>query len=113
MTPLIDVVFILLLFFMLVSQFHRWQTLRVSTAVQDSTQGQHPAVLVRVQAEGQLDLNGEPLSLAALSERLGALRAKYPQLRVQVQAADAVSLQTLVNVFDQLQAAGVENLVLR
>ena len=98
---------------MLVSQFHRWQTLTVSTAVQGGTQVQNRAVLVRVQAGGQLDLNGEPLNLETLADRLRALRAKHPQLRVQIQAADSVSLQTLVNVFDQLQAAGVENLVLR
>jgi biopolymer transport protein ExbD len=113
LTPLIDVVFILLLFFMLASQFNQWRAVTVSAAGRLADGGAAPAMLVRVHGDGRLDLNGEPLASHSLAERLRQALSREPDLSVQIESADAVSLQDLVSVFDQLHAAGIERMSLR
>lgn len=116
LTPLIDVVFILLLFFLLASHFSQWQALRVdtaATAVSDGDDDQPPALLVRLHADGALDINGEPLILAQLTPELERYRARRPEVSVVLEADTDVRLQSLVGVMDGVVAAGIEGLSLR
>lgn len=113
LTPLIDVVFILLLFFMLASHFHQWRTLTVSSTAQHGSGTSTPAILVRLHGNGTLDLNGEDLPPDALIPRLGRILQRQPSLAVQIQSDNDVPLQALVTLFDQLNAAGVNEMSLR
>lgn len=114
LTPLIDVVFILLLFFMLASTLTRPQA--VPLAAPHSEPARHdrqPALLLRIQADGRLDLNGEPVAADALPALLRERLRETPDLRVLVQPDDAVPLQMTLRLFDQLADAGVPVLRLR
>jgi len=114
LTPLIDVVFILLLFFMLASSLTRLHAVPLDAPGTQMASGDpQPALLLRIQADGQLDLNGEAINAEALPELLRAQLRQAPNLRVLVQPADAVPLQLTLRVFDQLAAAGVPLLKLR
>lgn len=118
LTPLIDVVFILLLFFMLASRLTQLHVVPISTpvaapAAQDlNQQGRAPALLLRVRGQGQLDLNGEPVTLDGLPAALASWLTRRPALRVLVLPSDQVQLQTTMQVFDQLAAAGVLSVAL-
>lgn len=103
LTPLIDVVFILLIFFMLVSNLQRTNMidLRVSDRESAPTQAQDRALLVTVTRDALL-LDGQHVSLAQLREQV----ALQPQRQVALEPADGVSLQHVVNVLDQLRGAG-------
>ncbi len=98
LTALIDVVFILLVFFMLTSRFldERAMDLRTSGGggAMDTT-----LPLLRVLAYG-LELDGEPLSAAALEARLGGRPTR-------VLPAAGVDLQRLVTVLEILNEFGV------
>lgn len=114
LTPLIDVVFILLLFFMLASNLTRLHAVPLDAQASQQTQAEgEPALLLRIQADGQLDLNGELVSAALLPELLREQLQRAPDLRVLVQPDDAVPLQVTLGVFDRLAAAGVPRLRLR
>jgi len=114
LTPLIDVVFILLLFFMLASNLTRLHAVPLDAQASKQPQAEdEPALLLRIQADGQLDLNGEPVSAALLPELLREQLRRAPDLRVLVQPDDAVPLQVTLGVFDRLAAAGVPRLRLR
>lgn len=105
LTPLIDVVFILLVFFMLVSSFVRWNAVRVQTSPAASHRAQpavQHALRVSVFPDGRLLLDGEPVSLDDLVRRVGALRS--PQVRVV--PMPALRLQRLTTVLDRLSRAG-------
>lgn len=103
LTPLIDVVFILLIFFMLVSNLQSTNMidLRVADRNATPTQAQDRALLVTVNRD-TLQLDGQPVSLAQLREQV----ALQPQRQVALEPADGVSLQRIVNVLDQLRGAG-------
>lgn len=114
LTPLIDVVFILLLFFMLASSFLQWQTIELSAPADahGKSSSMEGALLVRVGADGGVDLNGRRLTLAALGDRVRVTLRGDPEQRIFVQPASGVELQTLVTVLDRLTAAGAKNISL-
>ncbi len=118
LTPLIDVVFILLLFFLLASHFHQWRVLQLDTAMAAVTEtsadaSQPPAVLLRVQVDGTLDINGTAVELAGLQAVLDQYRARRADLSVVIAPNSDVRLQALVNVIDAVAAAGIERVSLQ
>lgn len=64
LTPLINVVFILLVFFMLASNYLQWRSIELNApAVQAAGSPLEGAILVRLRTDGSIDLNGERLTL--------------------------------------------------
>ncbi|UHD14855.1 ExbD/TolR family protein [Thiocapsa bogorovii] len=112
LTPLIDVVFILLVFFMLASSLIKWQAVEMG-APASATAGTSlvGAWLVRVRPEG-LDLNAEAIAAAELSRRVASRIAEDPSQRILIQPAAGVSLQRLVDALDLLRDAGATDLTL-
>ena len=72
LTPLIDVVFILLIFFMLATTFMEWREVPLVLAGQaGETSDSHTAVaVVRIEATGNIWLDGAPIAKEALATRL-------------------------------------------
>ena len=114
LTPLIDVVFILLVFFMLASSFLNWRSIALdtvlpSTASHASTNKQ--PLLLGVSAT-ETQLNGEALPMAALLPRLQQRLATEPDLMVHVQPIGETPLQAVVAVLDQLQVANITGITM-
>ena len=108
LTPLIDVVFILLLFFMLASNFQQWRSMKLTASSKSAASpSDAKALVLKVAADGTLELDGRPLASAELAAVLAPHLRRDPAQSVVVRPADALPLQTLVNTFDRLAAAGV------
>lgn len=103
LTPLIDVVFILLVFFMLATRFIDLARQPLSVAVAGE---QRPAednvLLIRVLGGDALELNGESMSLQRARQQL----QQTPAQPVYVDSAGQASLQEVLRVTDMLQQAG-------
>lgn len=114
LTPLIDVVFILLVFFMLASSFSTEQVIELLTpaATEPAPQGQAGAALVRVGPGGGIDLNGEPLTRSELAVRVGAWSVSEEPRRYLVQPSPGVTAQQAVEVLDLLKSSGAESVSL-
>jgi len=114
LTPLIDVVFILLVFFMLASSFSKEEVIKMLTpaATEAAGDGEAGAVLVRVRADGSLDLNGEPLRRAELAQRVAAWSVSGLPRRYLVQPVGGVTAQQVVAVMDLLRSSGAGNVSL-
>lgn len=113
LTPLIDVVFLLLVFYMLVSRLVSLQTINLNAPVIESQGGtMEGAVLVRLLENGRLDLNGIPLDLNQLQNRVRDYLARNPQQPFLVRPAPSVPLQPLVDVLDRLNKAGASHITL-
>lgn len=108
LTPLIDVVFILLVFFMLASSFLDWRTVRVEAAEAGAGPASEGALLVGVSADG-LSLGGRPVAEADLRDRLKSLLAEDPARRVTLRPAPGTPLQATVDALDLLAAAGARH----
>lgn len=107
LAPMIDVVFLLLVFFMLASQFGRDRAVPLATGGA-GTAYQGPPRLVLVTAEG-LRLNGMPVEAEALAGQLNGLtREKTDTIILQPDAS--ASLQQLMDAAGLLTAAGFTSL---
>lgn len=112
LTPLIDVVFILLVFFMLASSFLNWRSITLDSPKQTGRSASlEQALLIEVRADG-LRLAGETMSLDRIAGRAVAALAKKPDRPVLVRPDDGIAVQEVVQVVDALAAAGVVNLSL-
>ena len=112
LTPLIDVVFILLLFFMLASSFVDLRSITLDTpAAGGGAPSIEGALLIEVRVDG-VRFAGRYLSLDDLAARIRGQLARQPHRRVLVRPAAGVDLQATVRVLDRLSNAGVRNLSL-
>lgn len=108
LTPMIDVVFLLLVFFMLASQFGKDASVRLSGAgAGDIYSG--PPRLVDISAD-TLALNGKMLALPRLVEALAPLTTTRDDT-VVLRGADGASVQRLLDVAQVLERAGFAKLV--
>jgi biopolymer transport protein ExbD len=109
LTPMIDVVFLLLIFFMLASRFGIDRALPLSAA---GSAGEYsgPPRLVDITPTG-LSLNGIPVTPDTLAAALAPLM-QSPDDAIILRARDGADLQALVAVMDRLGAAGLTRLVL-
>jgi len=106
LTPLVDVVFILLVFFMLASSFLDWRVRPVAVAGPAAGSVSEGAVLVDLGAV-DVRLSGEAMGLEAVGPRLAALLADRPGTRVLVRPAEGVTMDRTVALLDRLAAAGI------
>lgn len=109
LTPMIDVVFLLLVFFMLASRFGHEAVLDMSLGGGAGGDWVGPPRLVDI-APGGVRLNGIETTPEALAPALGALM-QSPADPVVVRAREG-AVQDLVTVLDALRAAGLGTLIL-
>lgn len=102
LTSLIDVIFLLLLFFMLSSTFSKFGEIELTGAGSAGRVPDRPVLFLRVGAEA-LMLNGQPTGAEALPGALAALAAGEERI-VLVSLAGDVSAQRLVDVLALLRA---------
>lgn len=112
LTPLVDVVFLLVVFFMLISTFQDLRSVSLETTSATGGGAMEGTVLVRVLDDGGLDLNGASLGLDQLEAEIRRYLDHNPEQQVLVQPQSTVSLQRLVDVLDRLRRAGVVRLTL-
>jgi biopolymer transport protein ExbD len=117
LTPLIDVVFLLLMFFMLSSTSARFgtfgngatQTLEQRTGA-SSGQDVMPGAIIVVSGAGDVVVNGEPVARDELAERLDQLFAAGAR-RAMLRAVGRASVQDLVSVLDITGQSRLNNVV--
>ncbi|MBS9718212.1 ExbD/TolR family protein [Pseudohalocynthiibacter aestuariivivens] len=111
LTPMIDVVFLLLVFFMLAARFGNDMQLPLTLAGGDAeTAYQGPPRLVDILPD-KLHLNGNPVSADALLEGMASL-TQAEEDTIILRSRDGASLQRLVEVMQLLREAGHTALVL-
>ncbi|MDU9003569.1 ExbD/TolR family protein [Sedimentitalea todarodis] len=111
LTPMIDVVFLLLVFFMLASRFGTDMHIPLNVAGFDSGKGYSgPPRLIDIEAESLL-LNGIALSPDTLVERLEDLTEK-PTDTIILRPRAGTDLQRVIRVMETLSGAGYSTLVL-
>lgn len=108
LTPMIDVVFLLLVFFMLASRFGTETMINMPLAGGAGQAYDGPPRLVDVTPEGHR-LNGAPVAdlVAALTPLMGK-----PTDMIILRGGDAATLQHIVGVVETLNAAGFTSVVL-
>ncbi len=113
-TPLIDVVFILLVFFMLAGAIEKPDPLDVAppqSAAEEA--GDVEDLVILIDADGRLAFNGQPLTNDADLVRAATIWIAYqPATGIQLKADAEVDAVRVIQVMDLLREAGARSLVL-
>ena len=113
LTPLIDVVFILLVFFMLASSFLDWRSvdLTVSSGVGAASSAQR-AILISLRSDGSVAVGSRLVSKQALQSVLTSRLAGNREQHVVIRSDPGVPLQRAVNTLDLVRSIGATNVSL-
>jgi biopolymer transport protein ExbD len=113
MASLMDVIFLLLCFFVTSSVFSQWETeisIALPTAKSSTVPGRMPGeIILNVAADGNVTVNGQKLSLAEVTERLTRIAKLYPGQPVVIRADKTTKYEALVSVIDACRTADVWN----
>lgn len=113
MTPMIDVVFQLLIFFMVTTVFAVQSGLKVDLP-QAATSDAPPEkdLSITISEKGEMDLNGTPVTLDNLEEQLRAQKDIFGS-KVLIIKADKKSLHGIVvDVMDAAKVVGIDQLAI-
>lgn len=105
LTPLIDVVFILLLFFMLSSNFTRWHQINLQSATLSESQTPELRILKIESNQGELSFNGSRLSMNN-ADSIQKFVAENTQATFVITVVEGIKIQVMVNLLDQLKRSG-------
>ena len=114
LTPMIDVVFLLVIFFMVGSKYSEAES-RIKINV--PTVGEMRSItrvpderIVAIGIDGSLSLDGAPVTMGQLTETLRRQRTNYPALRVAVRGEANGTLQQTVEVLQAVRQSGVDQI---
>lgn len=113
LAPMIDVVFLLLIFFIVTWQFARFERdmdISVPAAEEaENTDRQKGEIIVNVRKNGDIILNGGDVTEAELLDKLNAISSVYPDQAVILRGSSEAEFQKIITVLDQIKKAGIWN----
>lgn len=111
--PLINIVFLLLIFFMLAGSFTQPDYFDVASPESSTSQVvEEQTLIVLMSADGDLAIGEYELEIPALNALIKERLAAEPDLLVQLKADGGLAAESLLDVMDALKAAGVKKLTL-
>ncbi|NLT72399.1 MAG: biopolymer transporter ExbD [Verrucomicrobiaceae bacterium] len=113
LAPMIDVVFLLLIFFIVSWQsarFERDMDISVPSAEEaENKDRQAGEIIINVRKDGTVVLNGLSVTNAELLAKLEAVSEAYPDQAVILRGSSEASFQSIINVLDEIKRAGIWN----
>ncbi|GAB5498962.1 MAG: biopolymer transporter ExbD [Pseudohongiellaceae bacterium] len=117
LTPMLDVVFILLIFFVVTATF--LSETAISAASSDNNENEPPPedtddrnILFEIGPNNEIILNGNPRPIiqTQIRSNIDRLKAENPAASVIIQPDPASSANTLVMIMDSAREAGMANI---
>ncbi|MCH9826838.1 MAG: biopolymer transporter ExbD [Gammaproteobacteria bacterium] len=110
LTPMLDVVFIMLIFFIVTTTFIREAGIEINRPSAQTAQKQERVnILVAIAPNGEIWIDGQRVDIRGLRAAIETLRGKDPDASVVVQADRDARAGLLVEAMDQARLAGVRN----
>jgi len=114
LAPMIDIVFLLLIFFIVTWQFTKSET-ELSVSVPTAQEGADPErqkgeIVVNILADGTIRIESVSVDLPQLLEKLASIAAQYENQPVRIRGDGAVNYQRVVEVIDTCTKAGIWNI---
>ncbi|EPR2983051.1 ExbD/TolR family protein [Vibrio parahaemolyticus] len=111
MTPMLDIVFIMLIFFIVTTSFVKEAGLEVNRPIASSAQTVKKGnIMVAIGAAGDVWVDKRRIEVDAVRANIERLRAESPDGAVVIQADTEANAGVVVKVMDQIKMAGVESI---
>jgi biopolymer transport protein ExbD len=108
MTPMLDVVFILLIFFIVTASFVKEAGIDVNRPeAATAVKKERANILVAISDKGDIWINKRKVDIRSVQANIERLKAENPQGTVVIQADKKSTTEILIKVMDSARAAGV------
>jgi len=112
-TPMLDVVFIMLIFFIVTATFVKESGIDVNRPEAATAVKQEKAnILIAIDAKNRIWIDRREIDVRSVRPNIERLHAENPQGSVVIQADKASTTETLIKVMDASRSAGVFNVAI-
>ena len=114
LTPIIDVVFILLIFFMLATNFQSFNKteIKMSNETASVSQSDKKIFLIEFNKDSEFKLNGTAASLDSIKSDIISSKNDGDDFIVITKPLKGVDVQLILSVFANLKSSNIENVTL-
>jgi biopolymer transport protein ExbD len=113
MTPMLDIVFIMLIFFIVTTSFVKESGVTVNSPQATTASQQDSAnIFIAITAQGEVWVDRRPVDPRSVRAIVARLHADNPEGSVIIQSDQDASTRMLVEVMDQVRLAGVEGIAI-
>jgi len=108
MTPMLDIVFIMLIFFIVTTSFVKESGIEVDKPQASSTKTDKKVnIIIGIKKTGEIWVDNHPVDIRALRTTVEKLHADTPEGTVIIAADKRAETGVLVSVMDQVKLAGI------
>ncbi len=101
LTPMLDVVFIMLIFFIVTASFIKESGVEVNRPAAETGESKTASVLVGINADNSIWMDGRRIDIRSVRANIERLHAENPEGAVVIQADELASVKTFTEVLDQ------------
>lgn len=113
MTPMLDIVFIMLIFFIVTTSFVKESGIDVNPPSAATAAAKENAnIFIAINAQGQVWLDKREVDIRTVKAIVARLHASTPDAAVVIQADSESSTKHLIAVMDQLRLAGIDDIAI-
>ena len=113
LTPMLDVVFIMLIFFVVTTSFVKESGVEINRPSAETAQQQEKAnILIAIRPNGEIWIESRAVDVRAVRANIERLRAEFPEGQVVIQGDQTAQIGLLVQVMDQVRLAGITNVAI-
>ena len=113
LTPMLDVIFIMLIFFIVTTSFIREAGIRVNRpTAQTAVKEEKSNILVAISPQGEIWIDKQKVDIRALRTMIQKLKAENPEAAVIIQADRDARAGLMVQAMDQARLAGVKDVAI-
>jgi biopolymer transport protein ExbD len=110
MTPMLDIVFIMLIFFIVTTSFIKESGIDVNRpTAQTAERKERGNIIVAIRSDGEVWIDKRTVDIRAVRANVERLHAENPQGSVVITADRKAETGVLVQVMDQVRLAGIED----
>ena len=112
--PLIDIVFLLLIFFMLTSEFTEFKNIDMISPNQSSTsiQKNDLPIIINLSENGIVEIDKIEIKLEDLSETIQMKLMNSKNKKIVISTLNETKINNLIIVVDTIRSLGIENIAL-
>jgi len=110
MTPMLDIVFIMLIFFIVTTSFVKESGIDVNRpTAQTATRKEQGNIIVAIKSNGDVWIDKRLVDIRAVRANVSRLHAEQPLGSVVIAADKDAKVKDLTQVMDQIRLAGIMN----
>lgn len=111
MTPMLDIVFIMLIFFIVTTSFVKEAGIDVNRPkAEQATQKQSANIFIAVSANGEIWMDKRMVDVERVAANIEKMLAEQPTDMVVIQADKEARHGLVVKVMDQIKSAGIDKI---